>query len=76
MQTLIDILDLDDLEHMKYETARTQGSTNKIQVFTLFSSDLERMDDDNDGGYELRLRFSAPTFFTAVDLLSLFMMVV
>jgi hypothetical protein len=34
------------------------------------------MEDDDDGGDELRLRFSAPSFVDAVDLLSLFAMAV
>jgi hypothetical protein len=34
------------------------------------------MEDDDDVGEELRLRFSAPTFVGAVDLLSLFTMAV
>jgi hypothetical protein len=34
------------------------------------------MEDTDDGGEELCLRFSAPTFFAAVDLLSLFAMAV
>jgi hypothetical protein len=34
------------------------------------------MEDDDDGGEELRLRFSAPTFFASVDLLNLFVMAV
>jgi hypothetical protein len=34
------------------------------------------MEDDDDSGEELRLRFSAPTFFVAVNLLSLFAMAV
>ena len=34
------------------------------------------MEDDDDAGEELRLRFSAPTFVGAVDLLSLFVMAV
>jgi hypothetical protein len=34
------------------------------------------MEDDDDGGDELRLHFSAPTFFVGVDLLSLFAMAV
>jgi hypothetical protein len=34
------------------------------------------MEDDDDGDDELRLRFSAPTFFSGVDLLSLFAMAV
>jgi hypothetical protein len=34
------------------------------------------MEDNVDGGDELRLRFSAPTFFAGVDILSLFTMAV
>jgi hypothetical protein len=34
------------------------------------------MEDDDDGGVEMRLRFSAPSFVGAVDLLSFLAMAV
>ena len=64
---------------MKYETATTQGIRKQNPSFYLVlfgSGAVERMDDDDDGGDELRLHFSPPTFFAAVDLLSLFAMAV
>jgi hypothetical protein len=51
--------------------------TTKALYLVLFGSGAtERMEDDDDGGEELRLRFSAPTFVGTVDLLILFAMAV
>jgi hypothetical protein len=50
---------------------------NPSFYLVLFGSGaVERVDDDDDGGDELRLHFSPATFFDAVDLLSLFAMAV
>jgi hypothetical protein len=79
MKTLIGILDLDDLQHMKYETARTQGSANTIQAFTLFYSDLEQWSEWTTmtmGATSCACVSLHQPSSRAVDLLNLFAMVV
>jgi hypothetical protein len=66
---------------MKYENhTKENGSamlTTEALYLVLFGSGApDRMEDDADGSEELRLRFSAPSFVGAVDLLSLFAMAV
>jgi hypothetical protein len=65
---------------MKYENhTKENGSamTTEALYLVLFGSGAaERMEDDDNGGEELRLLFSAPTFVGDVDLLSLFAMAV
>jgi hypothetical protein len=51
-------------------------TTEALYLVLFGSGAAERMEDDDDGGEELRLLFSAPTFVGDVDLLSLFAMAV
>jgi hypothetical protein len=47
-----------------------------VYLFIFGSGSPDRMEDDDDGGVEMRLRFSATSFVGAVDLLSFFAMAV